>query len=166
MIYVKSGFNTIPERVRIDNYNCRIWYASRQHKCERCQQNHRTSDVDQCRAYREDQPDIEVFVKGPFSNFANCKMMMDELSFPTSEHCYQWYACMEHLNTDLAEQVMHAKSPQDAKNIAAQIKGDTNICDWGRMRYDVMKRVLMAKAESNQQFRDQLWRSPSDGEFL
>ena len=63
---------------------------------------------------------------------------------------------MEHLNTELAEQVMNAKSPRDAKQIAAQLKGDASLCDWGRIRYEVMKRVLIAKADSSKQFRDKL----------
>ena len=49
-------------------------------------QNHLISDTDLCDAYREDLSEIEVFAKGPFSNFANCKMKMDGLLFPTSEH--------------------------------------------------------------------------------
>ena len=86
-------------------------------------------------------------------------MKMDGLLFPTSEHAYQWHACMEHLNTELAEKVMNAKSPRDAKQIAAQLKGDVSLCDWGRIRYEVMKRVLIAKADSSKQFRDELIRS-------
>ena len=156
ILYVKTGFDTIPENVQIGEFKCRIWYPSRRKICDRCQQNHLTSNTDVCAAYREDLPEIVVFAKGPFSNFANCKMIMDGHLFPTSEHAYQWHACMEHLNTELAEQVMNAKSPRDAKQIAAQLNGDASLCDWGCIRYEVMKRVLIAKADSSKQFRDKL----------
>ena len=113
-------------------------------------------DVDQCEAYRHNQPDVQVFAKGSFSNFSYCKMTMDNITFPTSEHAYQWHACMNHLCNDQAEKVMCAKTPREAKQIASQIKVNSVICDWENSRYGVMKKVLLAKAETNQQFRDEL----------
>ena len=154
--YVKSGFHTLPERAVIAGYLCRIWYASRRNQCDRCHRHHKTMDVDQCEAYRHNQPDVRVFGKGPFSNFSYCKMTMDNISFPTSEHAYQWHACMNHLCNDQAEKVMCAKTPREAKQIASQIKTNSIICDWKTSRYGVMKKVLLAKAETNQQFRDEL----------
>ena len=56
-------------------------------------------------------PKSKFFPKGPFSV---CQ---------TIEHAYQWHACMEHINTELAEKVMNAKSPRDATQIAAKLKG-------------------------------------------
>ena len=48
---------------------------------------------------------------------------------------------------------------QDAqrdKQIASQIKVNSIICDWENSRYGVMEKFLLAKAETNQQFRDEL----------
>ena len=83
-------------------------------------------------------------------------MTMDNISFPTSEHAYQWHACMNHLCNDQAEKVMCAKMPREAKQIASQIKANSIICDWETSRYGVMKKVILAKVETNQQFRDEL----------
>ena len=130
-------------------FQCRIWYPSRLQICDRCQQNHLTYNTYLCDAYREDLPEIEVFAKGQFSNFANCKMKMDGLLFPTSEHAYQWHACMEHINTELGEKVMNVKSSCDAKQIVAQLKGDVIGGVFA------MKRVLIVKADSSKPFRDE-----------
>ena len=131
----------------IAGYLCRIWYASRRNQCDRCHKHHKTMDVDQCEAYRHNQPDVRVFAKGPFSNFSYCKMTMDNITFPTSEHAYQWHACMNHLCNDQAEKVMCAKTLREAKQITSQIKVNSVICDWENSRYGVMKKVILAKAE-------------------
>ena len=159
ILYVKTGFDTIPDNVQTGEFKCRIWYPARQQVCDRCQKSHLTSNTDLCDTYCEDLPEIKMFAKCTFSNFANCKMKMDGLLFPTSEHAYQWHACMEHLNTELADKVINDKSPCDSKQITAQFKCDVSICDWGHIHYEVMKRVLIAKADSSKEFRKEINRS-------
>ena len=47
---------------------------------------------------------------------------MGPLNFDSSKHAYQFRACEEHLRPDLAEQILHANTPREAKSIAAVIK--------------------------------------------
>ena len=155
-VYLKSGFDPLPDRASIAGFNCRLWYASRRHQCDRCHESHKTSDVDLCDAYRHTQPNVHVFGKGPLSNFSSCKMTMDNMAFRTSEHAYQWHACMNHLSTELAEKVMSATTPKEAQQVASQVKGNNSICDWENIKYGVMKKVLLAKANSSNQFCDEL----------
>ena len=49
-------------------------------------------------------------------------LYMCPLTFDSSEHAYQFRACEQHLRPDLAEKILHANTPRDAKSIAAVIK--------------------------------------------
>lgn len=157
-VFVKSGFNSpIPERARINGHTCRFWYASRIDKCARCNENHKTSETTDCLAFRATQPNVKVFAWGPLSNFYNGSMKMDNMTFVTSEHCYQWHACTEMLRDDIAEKVFHARTPKEAKQLASEVKLGSNV--WGTKRDDVMRNVIRAKAASNKEFRDELLNS-------
>ena len=82
---------------------------------------------------------------------------MEGVTFRTSEHCYQWYAAKEALQDEVAEAVARAESPGQAKRLAAKIK--SFIPNWNEVKYDVMKAVQEAKAESSYLFREQLLES-------
>ena len=91
-------------------------------------------------------------MNGVFSNFDHCDVMMEGLKFPTSEHCYQWMACKEALQNDVAEAVYKARSPADAKLLATKVKGHK----WDAIKYSVMVEVQRAKAVSSTTFREAL----------
>ena len=157
-LFVKCGFDPpLPKIVQIGGYECRTWYSSRDNKCLRCDGNHKTDNTSKCPAYRESSPNVNPFSGGPCSNFYRCTVDIDEMSFASSEHAYQWYACTELVQPDLAEKVFHAKTPFEAKKLAAPLKNGNP--KWENVKYDVMKKVLMAKAESNGVFRNELLNS-------
>ena len=79
---------------------------------------------------------------------------MGYTTFPTSEHAYQWRACSEHLRDDLAEKVVNAKSPKDAKQTASEDK--MNGSWWNNAKYCIMREVLIANVGSNKFFGDEL----------
>ena len=79
---------------------------------------------------------------------------MDGHTFPTSEHCYQWSAAAETIRKDVAEAIIKAKSPWDAKRLGASIKNQ--IQNWNYMKYDVMHKVPIAKACTSEHFKDEL----------
>ena len=83
---------------------------------------------------------------------------MDGITFPTSEHAYQWRACIEALREDLAERVIKSSTPREAKVIANEVKHDKH-SDWHNMKCTVMKDVLRAKLESSQPFKEALIKS-------
>ena len=156
-IFVKPDIDPpLPERVNIGPYSCRIWYQSRDLKCKRCGENHNTNDADRCDSYTTPLPNIHIFTGGSFSNFQRCKVNMGPLSFPTSEHAYQFRACEEHLRADLAELVLKASTPREAKSIASEIKSDDPSSNWNLMKYEVMREVLQAKIESSPKFKQEL----------
>ena len=143
----------IPQKVNIGSYACRVSYPSQHVKCQRCKLvSHKTEQTSKCPAYSEHQPDMLVFMNGVFSNFDRCDVMMEGLKFPTSEHCYQWMACKEALQNDVAEAVYKARGPADAKLLATKVKGHK----WDAIKYSVMVEVQRAKAVSSTTFREAL----------
>ena len=95
------------------------------------------------------------FSSGVLSNFNRCPVTIDNLTSPSSEHAYQWRACTEALCADLAEKVVKAGTPREAKQIAAQVKHDSS-SNWHNIKCDVMKEVLSAKMKCSKPFRDAL----------
>ena len=81
---------------------------------------------------------------------------MDEMNFVTAEHAYQWRACTENLHYDLAEKVYSARSPMDAKKLAAEVKDNNPDSHWNVIKYDVIREVLQAKLDSNPSFQKAL----------
>ena len=65
---------------------------------------------------------------------------------------HQFRACEEHLRPDIAEQVFKGKNPREAKYLAASIKDADPSSHWNTTKYEVMRHVLMAKAESSESF--------------
>ena len=84
---------------------------------------------------------------------------MGPLTFETSEHAYQFRACEEHLRPDIAEQVFKAKNPREAKYLSASIKDADPSSHWNTTKYEVMRHVLMAKAESSESLCEYLLES-------
>ena len=81
---------------------------------------------------------------------------MGPMTFDSSEHAYQLRACEEHLRPHIAEQILHANTPREAKSIAAVIQNSDPSSHWKRVKYDIMRQVLRAKAESSEVFRQHL----------
>ena len=153
----------LPEKVKLGEYTCRIVYKSRVQNCSRCQgHDHKTSDTEKCPAFVANQPELLAFTRGTFSNFDRCEVTMEGRTFMTSEHCYQWNAALEALRDDVAEAVIKAKSPWEAKQLAAPIK--SQIVNWDQIKYGIMQNVLIAKACTSERFKENLM--ASDGKLL
>ena len=149
----------LPHSVTIGAYECRVRHISQTRYCIRCQScSHKTDDKDACPAFIEPADDVILFSSGIFSNFHRCPVTMDGITFPTSEHAYQWRACIEALREDLAEKVIKSSTPREAKVIANEVKHDKH-SDWHNMKCTVMKDVLRAKLESSETFKEALIKS-------
>ena len=143
----------LPEKCVLGDFTCRIWYASRTTQCKRCNKSGHKTDNPACPFYIESPPEnYHLFRGGLFSNFHPTSVAMGSTTFASSEHAYQWRACSEHLRDDLAERVVSAKTPSEAKTIAAEIKQKGS--PWHAIKYGVMKEVLVAKLVSSRAFRD------------
>ena len=157
-IFAERPVPQLPDRVKIGQHLCRIWYASKNVQCIRCGGAHYTNDDSKCAAFSEPRDDIEVFADGPLSNFTRCEVKMNDgkLSFITSEHAYQFRACEEHMRADLAEKIYKVTSPFQAKSIATEVKDDNPDSKWNQMKLSVMKEVLTAKLQSSVDFKNYL----------
>ena len=148
----------IPSKCVLGGYQCRIRYPTQQIKCKRCSLYGHKADSSACKLFIESpQDNFILFRNGIYSNFSPAPVVMGSTTFPTSEHAYQWRACSEHLRDDLAEKVVNAKSPKDAKQIASEVKIPGSW--WDNAKYDIMREVLIAKIGSNKFFRDELLNS-------
>ena len=135
------------------NHKCRFWYAYRDIQCKRCGgKTHKTTNAAKCNYYTQPLEYVPAFINGPLSNFNRCHIHMGPLTFETSEHANQFRACEEHLRPDIVEQVFKAIIPREAKYIAASIKIADISSHWNTTKYEVMRHVVMAKAESRDIF--------------
>ena len=145
----------ISPRIQVAGHSCRVQYPNLNRVCERCQSiSHKTNDIEICEAYIPEQPDVHFFTGGILSNFNMCSVQFEEIDFTSSEQAYQWSACVEKLREDLAEEVMKANSPSEAKRIASAVK--TVDSNWHNVKYGVMEKVLHAKANCSKDFRESL----------
>ena len=164
-VYVQSGFTPVlPEIATIGNHKCRIYHESQALSCKRCHEDgHRAIDINVCPAYIPEDNTIQIFWRSwdPLSNFYECKLEIYDHVFYSSEHAYQ-YQKMAHIgNEKLANEVLQAQTPRDAKNIANCVPSD-KLQDWHNIKLDVMKEILVAKVKSCDKYRNALLGSGSN----
>ena len=128
---MKLNSNVVPSiapRIQIGEYYCRVQYSSLNQVCERCKRHgHQTSDTKKFKAFESNQENVHYITKAILSNFGECNMTFEYINFISSEHTYQWNACVEELQDDLAENVIKSKTPREAKEIASAVKTRTQI---------------------------------------
>ena len=164
-VYVQSGFTPVlPEIATFGNHKCRIYHESQALSCKRCHEDgHRAIDINVCSAYIPEDNTIQIFWRSwdPLSNFYECKLEIYDHVFYSSEHAYQ-YQKMAHIgNEKLANEVLQAQTPRDAKNIANCVPSD-KLQDWHNIKLDVMKEILVAKVKSCDKYRKALLGSGSN----
>ena len=148
----------LPKETIIAGHPCRIWHKSQKNYCKRCDSyGHRTSDNDLCQSYEADES-VSPFRadSNPLSNFFRCMITIQGRDFRTSEHAYQYTKCMFLDNTDLAEQVISAETPHDAKAVASRVNCDVRMAEWDKIRVDAMSKILKFKWNSSGRFRQTL----------
>ena len=155
---MKLNPNVVPliaPRIHIGDYYCRVQYSSMNQICERCKRHcHKTSDTKKCEAFEPSQENVHYITNGILSNFGECSMKFEDIDFISPEHAYQWNSCFEELRDDLAEKVIKAKTPREAKDIASVVKNSDS--NWHKIKYEVMERVLNEKADCSEEFRKEL----------
>jgi N-glycosidase YbiA len=89
-----------------------------------------------------------------FSNFSNHPVTIDGKTYPTTEHYFQ---SMKFVTTDSdwAESIRVAKTPYLCK-IMGGSRDHPLRKDWERIKDNVMRRALVAKAEQHQDFLKEL----------
>ena len=132
----------------IRNAKCRIWHKSQEFACKRCRRlGHTYSNTEACKAYKHGDDVINIrSPKNVLSNFYPCNMKIYEQDFRSSEHAYQWRFLKYLELDDLANEVLAARSPADAKEIAWRVPLELHK-GWHGMKCTVMKQILHAKAD-------------------
>ena len=129
----------------IRNAKCRIWHKSQEVACKRCRRlGHTYNNTEACKAYKHGDDVINIrSPKNVLSNFYPCNMKIYEQDFRSSEHAYQWRFLKYLELDDLANEVLAARSPADAKEIAWRVPLELHK-GWHGMKRTVMKQILHA----------------------
>ena len=92
-----------------------------------------------------------------------CYLKVFENEFSSSEQAYQWRFMTYIGLNDLAKQVLEARTPDQAKEIASRVPRELHK-NWHSIKLIVMKEILHAKADYNSRFKEEL--ILSDGKKL
>ena len=107
----------LPKETVICGHKCRIWHQSQKNFCKRCAKHgHRTTDLDVCESYDADSAVVAWRAdNNPLSNFYICTMEYGDCAFKSSEQFYQYEFCLFMDRNDIAQNVLDAASPREAK---------------------------------------------------
>ena len=83
----------------------------------------------------------------PLDNFSLYGITMDGITFKTGEHAFQYLKFIG-FNDKIANKVLNADTPLDARNIAIENKKSRNP-NWKDIKYDCMLNIFKLKAEQN-----------------
>ena len=160
-VFVKRKMTKALHHSALINYaKCLIWHTSQEVACRRCRHiGHLSTNLKECNAYMEDQ-DI-ITIRSPncaMSNYFPTHIKVFDQEFRSSEHAYQWRFLKYIGLDDLAENVLGAKPPADAKAIASRVPMEFHK-DWHTIKVWVIKYILHAKADYCAQFKNALIQS-------
>ncbi|MFH0853461.1 MAG: NADAR family protein [bacterium] len=91
-----------------------------------------------------------------FDNFSAHAVTIWEHTFPTAEHAYQWKKFSQDPN--ISKRILSARSPEAVNSLGRQNRNKIPQ-GWHDKKIDVMKEILRAKAEQNDDVREALQRS-------
>lgn len=84
---------------------------------------------------------------GVFSNFYRCRIFLDGEWWDSTEHYYQ---AQKTTDEGLKKQIRECKTPKESKNLANSVPLRV---DWDDIKYEVMKKAIMAKFSQNESFK-------------
>ena len=160
-VFIKGHSKRVLHNMAVINYNrCRVWHKSQEDACRRCRNHEHTyTDTGACPAYHEDLNVITIRSSNcTLSNFHMCIIKLWNETFCSSEQAYQW-RFMKYIGMDeLADGILAAQTPAEAKSIASRVPSHLHH-DWHTLKLNVMKIVLHAKAVNYEPFRTTLLES-------
>ena len=158
IVYVKGNFSPVLHSfANINNNKCKILHQSQHLACQRCRcLGHHTSETNKCDAYIEDTEGITI--KSPqyvLCNYYPSPLKVFKTKFASSEHTYQW-RFLKHIGEDaLAQEVIEASCPADAKAVSTRVPRHLHK-NWHSIKMCVMKDILHATADYCAKFKDEL----------
>lgn len=105
-----------------------------------------------------DTPERVRFYEHDFyvlSNFSAFNLYWRGLTFPTSEHAYQWSKFWMTGNDSIMEMIRHAPSAHVAFTTAQDYRNFARP-DWPKVKVDVMRDILRAKVQQHEYVRRKL----------
>ena len=148
-VYVKGLFSpSIHNTCLIDNNKCRIWHKSQDKSCARCRHTDHTSlNTEKCEAYTDEQDVLSIrSPKNVLCNYYMYPLKVFNTQFMSAEHAYQWRFMMYIGREDQAHDILDARTPTEAKEIASRMPGYLHK-DWHKIKLTVMKEILHAKTD-------------------
>ena len=104
-------------------------------------------NTEKCDAYTDEQDIITIrSPKNVLCNYYMYPLKVFNTQFISAEHAYQWRFMMYIGCDDHAHDILDARTPAEAKEIASRIPGYLHK-DWHKIKLTVMKDILHAKAD-------------------
>lgn len=98
-----------------------------------------------------------AFWGGVFSNFYPCEIRVDtdkgEIVFKSSEQYFMWQKAMFFKDEEIAEQILEADSPAEAKKLGRKVKNYDDAA-WSKNRADAMYKAVLLKFKQNKDLKD------------
>ena len=96
-----------------------------------------------------------AFWGGPFSNFATCTIEAEGHTFRSSEQYFMWQKAVYFRDDVIAQAILDAKSPAQAKKLGRRVDGFNNE-DWDKVKLNAMFNAVYLKFKQNENFKDLL----------
>ena len=102
------------------------------------------------------------FWSGPFSQWQACRFEMDGLDFSSAEQAMMYFKATLFSDQEIADQILAEGEPGRQKALGRRVKGFHEET-WAAERYDIVKRVNLAKFGQNKGLRRKLFQTiPKD----
>lgn len=105
------------------------------------------------------------FWGGPFSNFSEHPIEYRGMTFKTAEHFLHWRKAMYFGDITMADKILNAQLPKNAKYLGRKVSGFRSI-DWDAIKEDVMLEILRKKVEQNPEVKELLQKIGKDHYFV
>lgn len=102
------------------------------------------------------------FWDGWLSNFYPCKIVFNNKVFCSSEQLFMYLKATFFKDYDIANQILKAKTPKEAKKLGRKIK-DFEEEAWKEVREEKMEQTVKAKFDQNPELKSLLLSSEFDG---
>jgi len=89
-----------------------------------------------------------LFYGSVFSNFYPCSIVYKDETYPTSEHVFMRIKAEKFGDFEIAEKILEAKTPQDAKKLGRKVKNYDDVV-WNECREQAMYDACFAKFSQN-----------------
>ena len=153
-VYVTPFSPPLPRQQHVGDFSCVVVHHGKDSMCRACgERGHKIGDQN-CKAKPKEQENIMPFrsYEHPLSNHYPCELTISDNVFKSLEHAYLWSMSMELGKPQLAANIMDSVHAGRAKQLSKNIADDETRWKWESENEDIMKELLVAKAEQCEEF--------------